>query len=139
MTAAVQLPLPLPGRRRPRRPPPPIERRTHIAIVDLLRIAARKDWWWSHLASGEYRRPETARLLQRLGLQRGLPDLLFVGPNHVAFLELKRRGARPTPEQAEFLNRCRIASIRCAVVDDFDQAVEVLKAWGVLRDGVHVQ
>jgi hypothetical protein len=118
---------------RRRRPPPPLERRTHCAVVDLLRVAPAPGWWWSHLASGEHRTPKTAALLQRLGLRRGLPDLMFVGPSGVCFLELKRRGAKPTPEQAEFLDRCRIAGIRCAVADSYDQAVNVLREWGVIR------
>ena len=125
-------------RRKPRRLPPPIERRTHIALADLLAVGLAPGWWFSHLASGEYRTPATARLLKRLGLRRGLPDLLFVGPDGVAFLELKRRGSRPTPEQSEFLERCRVAGIRCAVADSFDEAVAVLREWGVLSDRVRL-
>jgi VRR-NUC domain len=116
----------------------PIERRLHCAVVDLLAVAAAPDVWFSHLPAGEFRRPETARLLQRLGLRRGLPDLMFVDRSGVAFLELKRRGAKPTPEQAAFLERCRKAGIRCAIADSFDQAVAVLREWGVLSDRVKV-
>ena len=117
----------------------PIERKLHCAIVDLLNVgAAGPDVWFSHLPSGEFRRPETARLLQRLGLRRGLPDLLFLNRSGVCFLELKRQGAKRTPEQADFLERCRHAGVRCAVADTYDAAVEVLRSWGVLSERLRV-
>ena len=116
----------------------PIERRLHIAIANLLTKCAAPGVWFSHLPAGEYRRPETARLLQRLGTRRGLPDLMIVDSSGVAFLELKRRGGKPTPEQTEFLERCHAAGIRCAVADSFDAATNVLKQWGVLSDRVRV-
>jgi hypothetical protein len=120
------------------RAPPPIERRLHCSIVDLLAVAAAPEVWFSHLPAGEYRTPETARLLQRMGLQKGLPDLMLLDRSGIAFLELKRSGAKPTPEQAAFLERCRKAGIRCAVADSFDAAVAVLRDWGVLSDRVKV-
>jgi hypothetical protein len=84
-----QIPLPLPGRRR--RPPQPIERRTHIAIADLLRVAARKDWIFSHIANGEHRSKQTAALLQRMGVRPGLFDFLLIRPDGWHFwLKLKR-------------------------------------------------
>ena len=64
--------------------PAPIERRLHCAVVDLLAVACGARRVVEPSASGEYRRPETARLLQRLGLRRGLPDLMFLGPSGVA-------------------------------------------------------
>lgn len=126
-------------RRRPRRPPPPLERRFHIALADLLRIGIAPGWWASHLPAGEFRTPATARLLARLGVCRGLPDFLILGPDGVHFLELKRKGAKPTPDQADFMVRCRKAGIPCAVVDSFDQAVEQLRIWGALSDRVRPQ
>ena len=100
-------------------------------------MAAAPGVWFSHLPAANTDDPRRPACCKRLGLRRGLPDLMFLDPNGVAFLELKRRGAKPTPEQADFLDRCRKAGVRCAVADSFDQA-SVLREWGVLSDRVKV-
>jgi hypothetical protein len=51
----------------------------------------------------------------------------------VIWLELKRRGGRPTPEQiaiGEHLMMCGFVYLVC---DSFDAAIAVLKMHGVLR------
>jgi hypothetical protein len=72
--------------------PLPIERRTHIAIADLLRWQAHhKGWWWSHVGSGEYRTEKTGALLKRMGLCPGMLDFLLISPTgRHHWLELKR-------------------------------------------------
>jgi hypothetical protein len=72
--------------------PPPIERRTHIALADLLRAACRPGWWWSHVPSGEHRSERTGGLLKRMGLRPGMLDFLLISPaGEHHWLELKRR------------------------------------------------
>jgi hypothetical protein len=133
MPTAVQLPLFLERQRR--RPPAPLERRATIAIADLLRTAAKPGWWWSHIPSGELRTEKTGALLQRMGLKPGMADFLFVGPGgRLCFLELKRsRGGRLSPAQKEFREEMERRGVPYAVAGGFDQAVEVLQSWGVLR------
>ena len=77
-------------RRSARRAPLPIERRTHIAIADTLRVACRPGWWWSHVPSGEHRTEKTGALLKRMGLRRGMSDFLFSPHWSPCWLELKR-------------------------------------------------
>ena len=101
MTAAYQLPLPLPDRRRRRRPPPPIERRTHIAVADLLRVAAKPGWIFSHIANGEHRSKQTAALLQRMGVRAGLFDFLLIGPDGRHYWMELKRGRAPLSRGAE--------------------------------------
>ena len=133
MTAAYQLPLPLPGRRRTRSSPP-IERRTHIAIADLLRVAARKDWIWSHIANGEHRSKATAALLQRMGVRPGLFDFMLIGPDGRHFwLELKRGKAPLSEAQKQFLGELAVRDVTHAVARSFDEAVATLRQWAVLR------
>jgi VRR-NUC domain-containing protein len=133
MPAAYQLHLPLPDRRR--RPPAPIERRVHCAVVDLLRSAARKDWVWLHVPNGEYRSPATTALLARLGVRAGAFDLLFIAPNgEHRWMEIKRAaGGRLSPAQQQFATELERCGVPYAVAGGFDQAVEVLQSWGVLR------
>ena len=133
MPAAYQLHLALPDRRR--RPPAPIERRVHCAVVDLLRVAARPGWLFLHPANGEYRTAQTAALLQRLGVLPGAFDLLLIGPDGIhRWLELKRAGGgRLSPAQQWFAAELERRGVPHAVASGFDQAVEVLQSWGVLR------
>ncbi len=133
MTAAYQLPLPLPGRRQTRSSPP-IERRTHIAIADLLRVAARKDWIWSHIANGEHRSKQTAALLQRMGVRPGLFDFLLIGPDGRHYwLELKRGRAPLSEAQERFRQELVERDVTHGVARSFDEAVSTLREWGVLR------
>jgi hypothetical protein len=122
------------------RPRPPIERRTHIALCDLLRRCGRRAWWWSHIPSGELRTDETGALLKRMGMQAGMFDFLFIDPaGQHYWLELKRdQGARLTMGQVRFRVELQTRNVPHFVARSFDEAVRCLKAWGVL-EGVHVQ
>lgn len=118
---------------RRRRAPLPIERRTHIAIADLLRVACRPGWWWSHIPSGEHRTEKTGALLQRMGLRRGMSGFLFVGPaGQHCWLELKRGRAPLTGEQEAFAEHLRQSGVPYYVARDYQSAVNQLKEWGVL-------
>jgi hypothetical protein len=98
-----------------RRSPPALERRTHIALADLLRVACRPGWWWSHIPSGEYRTEQAGALLKRMGTQRGMLDFLLISPTgEHHWLELKR-GVRTTDRSAAGFHRAPDPS-RCAVV-----------------------
>jgi len=121
-------------RRPARRMPPPIERRTHIAIADLLRVACRPGWFWSHVPSGELRTKETGALLLRLGLKPGMFDLLLISPSGVHhWLELKRDHRAPLTEgQKHFANMLHQCGVPHRVARSYDQAVAALKEWGAL-------
>ena len=116
-----------------RRMPPAPERRTHIAIADTLRADCRPGWWWSHIPSGEYRTENTGALLKRMGLKPGMSDFLLIDPlGEHHWLELKR-GASPLSEhQTDFLGMLRQRGVKCAVARSYADAIDTLKAWGVL-------
>jgi hypothetical protein len=117
-----------------RRAPPPIERRTHIALADLLRVACRPGWWWSHVPSGEHRSERTGGLLKRMGLQRGMLDFLLISPAGVHhWLELKRGSAPLTEAQQAFIAQLDSRAVPWAVCRDYESAVRQLKAWGVVK------
>lgn len=116
-----------------RRLPPALERRTHIALADLLRASCRPGWIWSHIANGEHRSPQTGALLKRMGLRRGLFDFLLISPDGVHhWLELKRGNAPLTDDQEAFAAALRRCGVAYFVARDYDAAVRQLQAWGVL-------
>jgi len=113
---------------------PALERSTHIAVADMLRMLALPDWWWSTIPSGELRTQATGRLLHRMGLRPGIPDFLLIdrdGQHY--YLELKRGTARLNPAQLEFQAMCYARDIPHAVARSFAEAETQLRAWGVLR------
>ena len=121
-------------RRSARRAPLPIERRTHIALADLLRLQAhRNGWWFSHIPSGEYRTEKTGALLLRMGLKRGMSDFQLIAPDgrHLR-LELKRGSAPLTESQKHFAEMLRERGVPHHVARSYEDAVEQLKAWGTL-------
>jgi len=110
-----------------------IERKTQIAIADLLRAACRPGWWWSHIGHGEARSEATGALLKRMGLRKGIADFLLIAPDGVHhWLELKRGNAPLTPEQQDFAAMLRARNVPHGVARSYDAAVAQLKAWGAL-------
>jgi hypothetical protein len=122
-------------RRSARQAPPPIERHTHIALADLLRLQApRTGWWFSHVPLGEFRSEKTGALLKRMGTQRGMLDFLLISPtgkHH--WLELKRGSAPLTEAQQAFIEHLTRRGVPWFVARSYDDAVRQLKEWGVLQ------
>ncbi len=120
---------------RPKKPPPPIERRTHIALADLLQRAITPGWIWLHVPNGELRTEKTGALLKRMGAKAGVSDFLLIAPpkGWVHCLELKRKGLKPTAEQRAFLVAVEAAGGRAGWADNFDDAVWLLRQWGAVE------
>jgi hypothetical protein len=117
-----------------RKPPPALERRTHIALADLLRRGVRPGWIWLHVPNGEMRSAATAALLKRMGVLAGAFDFLLIGPDGRHYwLELKRGRASLSDPQCEFLAQLQSRNIPHAIARSFDEAVACLKAWDVLK------
>lgn len=120
-------------RRPARQAPRAIERRTHIALADTLRVGCRAGWWWSHIGHGEKRDEKTGALLKRMGLKAGVLDFLLInaeGLHH--WLELKRGLEDTTEAQDIFLAMLRARNVPCAVVRSYDAAIKQLQQWGAL-------
>jgi hypothetical protein len=122
-------------------PRPALERRTHIAIADILRRFAGSDWLWFHVPNGEHRTKETGALLLRMGVLPGVFDFLLISPTGVHhWLELKR-GAKADMSiaQIRFRTELQARGVPYGVARSFEQAVAFLTLWGVIREGVKVQ
>ncbi len=121
-------------------PPPAKEFALHCMVADILRRFIRPGWIWTHLPMGEFRDPATAGRLKRMGVSRGWPDLMFVSSTGVmCWLELKRRGNHLTEDQDAVATFLINAGLRYNCVDNFQDALTVLKIWGVVRSGIEVQ
>jgi len=125
------------GRRvRPRQTPKyrPKEIELHIPLADLLRRFAKPDWKWAHYPAGEHRDIRTAQKLKAMGVQRGWPDFVLFDPSgRLHALELKRQGNNLTEDQEDFQTWCITHAVPHAVAWSFDEALNVLTAWGALR------
>jgi hypothetical protein len=124
--------------------PPAPEFSLHCMVADDLRRWAMPGWVFTHFPAGERRDEVTGARLKRMGLMRGLPDFMLFPPKEAPeprthFLELKRRGGKLSEHQAGFQLWCMLNGYPFAAADNYDAAVAILKQWGALRAGVHVQ
>jgi hypothetical protein len=138
--AARQLHLFRGKRQRGSAAPAPSEYQLHCAVVDTVKRWILPGWIFSHIASGEKRDPVTAARLQRMGVTPGFPDLVFFGAGgQVCFIELKAKAGRISDAQAAIAAHLIRAGHGYLCSSDYRDVVETLKAWGVLRAGIHVQ
>lgn len=70
------------------------------------------------------------------GARPGVADFVFVFPpdGRAKFLELKRSlSGRPSPAQLAFKAEALGAGADYAILDEIDDILNLLRAWGVLR------
>lgn len=121
-------------------PPPAREFALHCMVADVLKRFLMPQWRYTHLPMGELRDSVTASRLKRMGVTRGWPDLMFISATgEVCFMELKRRGNHLTEDQDAIATFLINADLRYNCVDNFQDAITVLKVWGVVRSGIDVQ
>lgn len=142
MTSSAQRPQRMKRAAHLHKSPPELE--VHCMIADALRFGIMPGWFWWHTPNGGERTAfinskgqrvsiEAARL-KRMGVKPGISDFLFLSPVGVLHaLELKREGRSPTGDQVDFLQIVTIAGGKAAWVDNFDDAMSVLKSWGAMR------
>jgi hypothetical protein len=78
---------------------PPISEREFLQQV--VELAALRGWLHLHLRPAMTRDSWRTPISGPLG--KGFPDLMLVRGERILFIELKRDGAKPTPEQVEVL------------------------------------
>lgn len=77
-----------------------------------------------------------ARAFGQLGLVKGLPDLICLGPQipgRVGFLELKTLTGKPSPAQEDFQARCKFLGLSHAICYGRDEPIYILETWGVVK------
>lgn len=121
----------------------PTEFMDQCVLVTLLRRWLMPGWKFTHLPMGEKREPATARRLKDMGVTPGWPDMLFIGPGTILFLELKREGLNPeralTDEQRELRRHIEDCGFTYLLPSGVKAAVQTLQHFGCIRPGVRVQ
>lgn len=141
--------------RRPGVLPPPLrlvaktqpERDLHEAVAKALRFLVLRPAFWTCFPAGSVPLPARyATKLYRLGLQRGVPDVLLWYDGDSFGIELKRAGAtlsrtytrrtasgalREYAGQADVFPLLEEAGMRIAVCHDVDSVIDQLQAWSI--------
>jgi len=76
---------------------------------------------------------QTAAHLKAMGLLPGAADITFLHQGKGYCLELKAKGGKQTDGQRAFENACIATGIPYAVTCDLDDALAILRAWGLIR------
>lgn len=96
-------------------------------------------WRWTHFPAGEYRPGKVGAKLKRMGLKRGVPDVLIFEPGKYRVagqrysgvaIELKSPKGKPTKEQQEWLAalKDRGWSVHvCRTINEVIAACEVIQ------------
>ncbi len=85
-----------------------------------------------HVPNGGSRHPAEAANLKRQGVKPGVPDLCLPvarGGFHGLFIEMKRKGGRPTELQSAWLVDLAEQGYKAVVCHGFEEAVEVLEEY----------
>ena len=59
--------------------------------------------------------------------QKGFPDRMLIRGGRVLFLELKRKGCKPSPLQLHWMWKLRDQGMRAEFTDSFEKAVEFIE------------
>jgi len=69
--------------------------------------------------------------LKKRGMTPGVADLVLVKDGKAYFMEVKTPAGRISDAQRQFMSNAAGAGARYVVVRSYDQAVAVLKQWGI--------
>ena len=117
----------------------------HAALVEHLRSFRRPGVVFFHPPSGEERtkrvHPKTGKVfcpggtrLQRMGMRKGVPDLVLLYSGRIMGLEIKRPDGALSREQKEFRIEWERAGGIYAVVRSVEEGKALLAAWGVVTE-----
>jgi hypothetical protein len=120
---------------RVRKAPTPVQSELllHISVANLLKRTANPRWRWTHIGHGERREARTAAKLKAMGVQAGWPDFIFIAPDGMSyFLELKRKGGRPSLTQQNFSDWCYSCHIAHCTAYNIDEAITFLRDHNII-------
>jgi hypothetical protein len=109
------------------------EQQIHEAVIEHLRARGNPNAVWFHVANQSKATPGYRRKLAAMGLRPGVSDIIALHNKEAFALELKRDGGRPTEHQLEFLDDWRAAGGHGVVAEGMDEALSILKTWGLIR------
>jgi hypothetical protein len=110
------------------------EHSLQVQLLTRLDTEARPEVYWFAIPNAGRRSLRMGAHMKHEGLRSGVADLCFMLPSgRSAWLELKKPGSYQTVEQKGFQARCARLEHPYAVAKTLDQAIEILKSWGVMR------
>jgi hypothetical protein len=118
---------------------PPREAALQRAIVELLKASGHPKLLYFHVPNGALTTPAQRIFFTNLGALPGVADFVIVPPDReTAFMECKGALGFLSEAQKAFQARCAVLGLRYRAVWEVDEAAEVLKSWGCLRDTKNV-
>lgn len=84
-------------------------------------------WQGKQVYSKEFNQSVLINLRRVDGLPAGFSDLLFIGPNKVAFIETKNEVGRLRLDQKNFLGKMRVMGYASGVARSVEDALELIK------------
>jgi hypothetical protein len=107
----------------------PTEHQFQSSLCELLTIQGRDDMIWFAIPNGGHRHIAVARMMKDEGVKRGIPDMAFLLPEgQTAWLELKARGGRLSPDQKAFRDKAKNLGHVWGLAETFDEAM-IFLAW----------
>lgn len=117
------------------KPPPPLERSVQRGVLKMMGICFPQVFVFhvpngAFLAGNETERKRQMGILLGDGLKPGMTDLVCVWNHAVAFMEVKRRGGKLSPEQEKVHAILADMGYQPAIVTDSTQAFDYLRERG---------
>jgi VRR-NUC domain len=112
------------------------ELQVHIGVVFWLRKNLADGALFFHCPNGEYRTPSATAKFRALGVYAGVADLTVFTSGVAHFIEFKSETGRLSREQELFRDWAMEAGIEYRVVRTLDEAKQILRNWGAVRETV---
>lgn len=100
--------------------------------ADFLRLAAPPDLFFLHIPNEGQRHVVGHTILKAMGFVVGAPDLLLIFRGQVFVVEVKVHPKKPTADQLEVMRRVIEAGGRAAWIDNLNDFIRQVKAWGIV-------
>jgi hypothetical protein len=97
---------------------------TETDIQNKIRLELSKYGIVVRLQSGNYELKDGRRIVCGV---KGLPDLLFIGENKIAFVEVKNINGKPSKEQLNFISAVHKLGHRAGIAHSVEEALEIIK------------
>ena len=102
------------------------------AVIQFLKLSGAPNLIFFACPNGVPMARRTIAHQLSIGLLPGVADLVIVHDGQAMFLEIKAKGGKQQPSQIAFEKLCKANSSAYAVVDNINDAIKQLTAWGVI-------
>lgn len=97
---------------------------TETDIQNQIRLALSKYGIVIRMQSGNFELKDGRRIVCGV---KGLSDLLFIGNDKVAFIEVKNINGKPSQEQLNFIAAVKRLGHRAGIAHSVEEALEIIK------------